>query len=274
MQAQEDFLKKINMITVGSQKGESIYGSLSGSIMRRETSRTPVDLAQNRAYEYETVKRYFDFLITHDKRDAWIGTGQDFNQIYKRLYREQYAIDLINNAFNGTDRDTTTTDILKVDKGWGQLLEDYNSKSQVFEEATGGSGVIILGSPRKRSLHGITPTHSGGKTTIPMTAHGFIAGGQVTITEDSNHQGTFKVDDSTTVHSLVIRTTNTNTTAFSSTATITQNPDFQSIPELYSELIERIPHERTKQPELTLLQRFGRCHLSSRSIRNQHTNPK
>ena len=113
VQAQDNFLRQINMITVGSQKGQSIYGSVTGSVMRRESSRSPVNLTDSNAISYETVKRYFDFLITHDMRDAWIGTGQDFNQIYKRLYREQYSIDLINNAFNGTARDATTTDVFK-----------------------------------------------------------------------------------------------------------------------------------------------------------------
>ena len=246
VQAQEDFLNRINMITVGSQKGQSIYGSLSGSVMRRETSRSPVDVSQDHAYSYETIKRYFDFLVTHDKRDAWIGTGQDFNEIYKRLYREQYAIDLINNAFNGTGRDATTVDILKVDKGWGQLLADYESGKQVLSEHRAGSGVIILGSPRSRSLAGLTSVNSSGKNTIAMTAHGFIAGGKITITNDSNFEGTFVVDSSTTANNLVYVPTSSHPSSnnFASTAVVTQQPDYQTIDHLVSTMEQGIKHER------------------------------
>ena len=133
---------------------------------------------------------------------------------------------------------------LKIDKGWGKLLEEYDSAKQILSEYRSGSGVIILGSTRTRDVSGIDPSYASNKKTIPFNAHGFIAGGKVIITGDSNHEGTFVVDSTTTVNSLVIQTTKTDHTAFANGAKITQNPDFQTLGHLVSVMKEGIAQER------------------------------
>ncbi|USE02726.1 phage major capsid protein, P2 family [Vibrio sp. SCSIO 43133] len=147
------FMKKINVILVKNQKGESIGLSVNGMIASRtDTSgdgkRTPKDHSQAGSMPYVCEQTNFDTAIRYEKMDAWAHEPR-FNQIISAETRDQISANQITIGWYGervektTDRETNPNGE-DVNKGWYQAMREHNA-GRLISEITQDSGVIRIG---------------------------------------------------------------------------------------------------------------------------------
>lgn len=250
-----NFMKRINHLTVKSKKGQKIYMGSDKTGTSRGT-RTLKDLASNRATQYETEIRTFDTVIPFARIDAWHHLG-NLLKMYRAYYLQQHSDENAAIALRGVARDADPTaqateelKLTHVDLGFAAIMaqtaENGGNPDNVFTEHVAGSGAIICGETREVPLNGLTVTdEGGGKVGIPLANHGFVIGAKVTITNTTNYNGVYTLEADSTAHQLVI------TEAYvaedlDGDAAVKQTSDFANIDHLVSEGIELIPELKLK----------------------------
>jgi len=147
------FFKKINVISVENQKGESIGLSVTGMIAGRtdtsgEGKRTPKDYSSMGAMPYMCEKTDFDTAIRYDKLDAW-AHHKNFNALLSKANREQIDANKITIGWYGesvaktTDRQANPNGE-DVNKGWYQAMREHNP-DRLIKEIVKDSGAIRIG---------------------------------------------------------------------------------------------------------------------------------
>lgn len=147
------FLKKINIIPVKNQKGESIGLGVTGMIASRtdtsgEGRRVPKDYSGMGAMPYMCEQTNFDTAIRYDKLDAW-AHDKRFNSIISAHTREQIDANKITIGWYGERVEKNTNAISNpngedVNKGWFQAMRDYNAERYITEIVP-NSGEIRIG---------------------------------------------------------------------------------------------------------------------------------
>lgn len=147
------FLKKINIIPVKNQKGESIGLGVTGMIASRtdtsgEGRRVPKDYSGMGAMPYMCEQTNFDTAIRYDKLDAW-AHDKRFNSIISAHTREQIDANKITIGWYGerVEKNTNASSNPNgedVNKGWFQAMRDYNSERYITEIEP-NSGEIRIG---------------------------------------------------------------------------------------------------------------------------------
>jgi P2 family phage major capsid protein len=151
--AEEDtFLKMINTVPVDEIKGQKVLGGVSGIVGKRTDTeandRVPQSVLVLGSKDYELHSTEFDTYITWAKLDSW-AKFPDFNERYGKYVRRAIAIARVKVGWYGThaaavtDPDTYTKGE-DVNIGWFQILRDYKSGSQWFEEGE-TAGEIRIG---------------------------------------------------------------------------------------------------------------------------------
>lgn len=147
------FLKRINIISVKNQKGESIGLSVTGMIASRtDTSgdgeRKPKDYSSLGSMPYMCEQTNFDTAVRYAKLDAW-AHHKNFNAILSKNTREQIDANKITIGWYGESVAVNTDPQANpngedVNKGWFQAMRDHNTE-RLITEVTEGSGVIRIG---------------------------------------------------------------------------------------------------------------------------------
>ncbi|SBS65489.1 phage major capsid protein, P2 family [Vibrio atlanticus] len=130
------FLKKINIISVKNQKGESIGLGVTGMIASRtDTSgagkRKPKDHSSMGAMPYMCEQVNFDTALRYAKVDAW-AHHKNFNTLLSKATREQIDANKITIGWYGESvADNTDASANPngedVNKGWFQAMRDHNA---------------------------------------------------------------------------------------------------------------------------------------------------
>ncbi|WP_076589697.1 phage major capsid protein, P2 family [Vibrio ostreicida] len=147
------FLKKINVIPVKNQKGESIGLGVTGMIASRtDTSgdgkRKPKDRSSMGAMPYMCEQTNFDTAVRYAKLDAW-AHHKNFNTLLSKATREQIDANKITIGWYGETVATNTDANANpngedVNKGWYQAMREHNSE-RLISEVVDGSNVIRIG---------------------------------------------------------------------------------------------------------------------------------
>lgn len=145
-------LNLVNVLGVGELKGEKILMGLTSSVTSRtDTSgsgeRTPRNLIGLDNKGYELFPTESDVAITYGQIDAW-AKFKDFAERYNRMVRRAIGNDRVKIGWHGTSVATTSDmvanpNLSDVNKGWLQLLREYNSGEQVVTGTVGAP--IVLG---------------------------------------------------------------------------------------------------------------------------------
>lgn len=138
------FLGRINVLPVDELKGEKILMGLSGRVSgRTDTSandRVPKNLVSLSDKGYELFKTESDIALTYSQIDTW-AKFKNFAEMYMKAVRQAIANDRVYVGWMGTSvaNPSVENDLSDLNKGWLQLLRDYNGGSQV------SGGAITLG---------------------------------------------------------------------------------------------------------------------------------
>jgi P2 family phage major capsid protein len=144
--AEEDtFLKMINTVPVDEIKGQKVLGGVSGIVGKRTNTETndrvPQSVLTLGSKDYELYSTEFDTYITWAMLDSW-AKFLDFNERYGKYVRRAIAMARVKTGWYGThaaavtDADTYPNGE-DVNKGWFQILRDYNSGAQWFDGSVG-----------------------------------------------------------------------------------------------------------------------------------------
>lgn len=136
----DPFLRMINMFPVSELKGEKILLGLSGRVAGRTntntpgTERTPKNLANTDTKGYELFKTEFDVALKYNLIDLW-AKFPDFAARYMQAVRDAIQNDILQTGWTGesaaASTDIATYPLLQdLNKGWLQLLREYNGGSQ------------------------------------------------------------------------------------------------------------------------------------------------
>lgn len=141
------FLKKINIISVKNQKGESIGLGVTGMIASRtDTSgagkRTPKDHSSMGAMPYMCEQVNFDTAVRYVKLDVW-SHHKNFNTLLSKATREQIDANKITIGWYGesvaADTDASANPNGEdVNKGWFQAMRDHNAARLIKKGKTPG----------------------------------------------------------------------------------------------------------------------------------------
>lgn len=147
-----DFLQRINVLGVDEMEGEKVIGSAAPNPGKRtntddndrQTS-NPLNLDSK---GYKVQKTEHDIHIKYPTLDAW-AKFPDFYTRFTHYVRKSIAHGRIKTGFYG-ESIAAETDIATnpngedVNKGWIQLLREYNGGAQLFDEG-GTAGEIRVG---------------------------------------------------------------------------------------------------------------------------------
>lgn len=144
---QDTFLQKINVFGVDEIKGQKVLGSVEGFVPSRTntdtTDRAPQSVLALGSKDYELFPTEFDTFIKYSTVDAW-AKFPDFQARYATWVRKAIAMARVRVGWYGTSAAAVTDKVANpngedVNKGWFQLLREYNSGAQWFDEgATAG----------------------------------------------------------------------------------------------------------------------------------------
>lgn len=144
---QDTFLPKINVFGVDEIKGEKVLGSAEGFVPSRTNTdandRSPQSVIALGSKSYELFPTEFDTYIKYATIDAW-AKFPDFQERYANWVRKAIAMARVRVGWYGTSAAAVTDKATNpngedVNKGWLQLLREYNSGAQWFDEgATAG----------------------------------------------------------------------------------------------------------------------------------------
>lgn len=146
------FLSRINVVPVSELKGERVGMSLTGRVASRtDTSgageRTPKHLVNTAAKGFELFHTEFDVALKYALIDAW-AKFPDFAQRYMRLVRQAMGNDMLQTGWTGTSAATATNIVTNpllqdLNKGWLQLIREFNSGSQRLLGGTKGTASAV-----------------------------------------------------------------------------------------------------------------------------------
>ena len=141
------FLKKVNIIPVKNQKGESIGLGVTGMIASRtDTSgdgeRKPKDHTALGSMPYMCEQTNFDTAIRYAKLDAW-AHNKNFNSLLSKANRDQIDANKITIGWYGESVAVNTDAQANpngedVNKGWYQAMRDHNAERLIKEGETAG----------------------------------------------------------------------------------------------------------------------------------------
>lgn len=144
---QDKWLARINNIPVSELKGQKVLGSV-GLVLPKRTNTTAGTRVPQRALslgtkDYELFKTEFDFAMGYETVDAW-AKFPDFTERYSTWLRKAIAMARVRVGWYGTHAAAVTNSTTyplgqDVNKGWFQILREYNNGAQWFlEGATAG----------------------------------------------------------------------------------------------------------------------------------------
>tara|TARA_R110002050_G_scaffold57423_3_gene128938 strand:+ start:84803 stop:85825 length:1023 start_codon:yes stop_codon:yes gene_type:complete len=153
------FLASINILPVSEMTGQKIGMSLSGRVASRtDTSnpaneRTPKHLSNLDTTGYSLAPTEFDVALSYAKIDSW-AKFPNFASLYMALVRLAIGNDMLQIGWTGasvaTGTNIGTNPLLQdVNKGWLQLIREFNGGSQYLLGATGS---VTLGSATFKNL--------------------------------------------------------------------------------------------------------------------------
>lgn len=145
------FLGQINMMYVDQIKGEKVMGSANVVKGKRtdtdNNDREPSNLLNLGNKVYELFPTEYDFALKHATIDAW-AKFPDFQERYSQWVMKSISLSRLRTGWYGTVADAVTaaagTNDMGEDtnKGWIQLLREYNGGSQFLST---GSTIKIGG---------------------------------------------------------------------------------------------------------------------------------
>lgn len=162
IQESSDFLKRINIIGVDEQEGESIGIGVNGTIAGRTNTavnpRTPRGVSNLTKDSYSCKKTDFDTGLEYRLIDAW-AKFPDFQAKLSAAIVERQALDRIMIGFHGTsaavETDRVTNQMLEdVNIGW---LEKYRTKApaRVLSEGAVAGKITIGAAGDYKTLDGL-----------------------------------------------------------------------------------------------------------------------
>lgn len=149
----DDFLERINIITVSQQFGDAIGLGIGGLIASRTDTGSGKERKTRSAHEmsaikYECAQTNFDTHITYKQLDAFAHL-KDFEARVNDKIRIQSDLDKVRVGFYGVSAQSDT-DVEAypngedVNQGWIELLRKYKS-SQILSEVVVDSGEVRIG---------------------------------------------------------------------------------------------------------------------------------
>lgn len=150
-----EFLQMINIMPVEQLKGEKVSLSVDSLVTSRtdlsqpNAERTPVDPSSLANKKYELFETEADVKIAWNKIDTWAKFPNFFNKFMEHVNHAR-ALDKITIGWHGTEAAANTDPVANplgqdVNKGWLQLLRDFNGGSQVITEIVPASGKVTIG---------------------------------------------------------------------------------------------------------------------------------
>ncbi|MBD9478508.1 phage major capsid protein, P2 family [Pseudoxanthomonas sp. PXM02] len=153
-QESSEFLSRINMIGVEELKGEKVGIGVSGTIASRTDTtgagvRTPRDVGQLDANDYECKQTDFDTAIRYSQLDAW-AHRPEFQTLLRDAIVRRQALDRLLIGFNGVSAAATTNRatnplLQDVNIGWLQQYRAHAPQRVMDEGQTAGKVVIGSG---------------------------------------------------------------------------------------------------------------------------------
>lgn len=154
IRAENDFLKKINVIGVKEKKGQKITVGTGGNRItrrtdttnKRRTPRSPADLSSS---SYELYKTETDVATEDEVLENWAHVESNIGQMILNQSRITIAEERVMIGFNGIEAvkesDPETNTLLQdVNIGWLQKLRIENPNN-AFTEIRQDAGEIVLG---------------------------------------------------------------------------------------------------------------------------------
>ncbi len=143
------FLSRINMLYVDEIKGQKVMGSANVVKGKRTDTtandRIPENILNLGSKDFELFNTEFDFAMPYATIDAW-AKFKDFHEKYGTWTRNSIALSRLRTGWMGAEAAAVTSTVDKAmgedtNKGWFQLLRDYNAGSQFLT-----AGAINIGS--------------------------------------------------------------------------------------------------------------------------------
>jgi P2 family phage major capsid protein len=151
---QDEFLGKINVITVDEMEAQNILGSASGPVSgRTDTStdgkeRSPKDVLGLDIFKYKLYQTNSDVYMRYATMDAW-AKFKDFAERYARYVQQRIANDRVIIGWHGesaaADTDLSAHPMMQdVNKGWIQYMRD-NLAANILTTGEKQTGEIRIG---------------------------------------------------------------------------------------------------------------------------------
>jgi P2 family phage major capsid protein len=145
---QDNFLSRINVVTVGEIEGQNILGSASGPSSGRVNTavdgqeRTPKDLLGLDTFAYKLYQTNSDVYMRYATMDAW-AKFKDLAERYSRYLQQRIANDRCLIGWYGesaaADTDLVANPMMQdVNKGWLQYMKDKKAANILTEGGTLG----------------------------------------------------------------------------------------------------------------------------------------
>lgn len=151
-----EFLKKINILSVKNQKGEALGLGVTGMIASRTDTSSGKERKTKAVYNmkpmpYMCEQTNFDSHIRYAQLDAFAHL-KNFNKIISNQTREQIDANKITIGFYGKSCEANTDAEANpngedVNKGWFQAIREHNPDGMLKEGATPGEIRIGEGEP-------------------------------------------------------------------------------------------------------------------------------
>ncbi|WP_019530637.1 phage major capsid protein, P2 family [Dasania marina] len=148
---EDGFLKLINVVPVDELQGEKVMGSANGIVPKRTNTavgdRLTTDILNLGSKTFQLYKSEFDVHIKYSTIDSW-AKFPNLDEKYGKYVRKQIALGRIMVGWHGTSAATVTDPSTytmgeDVNKGWFQILRDYNSGAQILDEGATTSQIRI-----------------------------------------------------------------------------------------------------------------------------------
>ncbi|UUA73086.1 phage major capsid protein, P2 family [Cellvibrio sp. QJXJ] len=144
---EDSFLQKINIFPVDELKGEKVLGAVAGVVGKRTDTdnddREPQEVLALGSKDYELFPTEFDTYIKYKTVDTW-AKFPNFQDRYVGYVRKAIAMARVRTGWYGTSAAAVTNKVTNpngedVNKGWFQLMREYDSGSQwMLQGATAG----------------------------------------------------------------------------------------------------------------------------------------
>ncbi len=174
IQESSEFLRRINILPVVDQEGESILLGVNGPIASRTNTsagnrRNPAERHALTKDSYRCVQTNYDSAFPYALVDAW-AKFPDFQVRLQGAITERQALDRIMIGFNGVsaeaETDIGTNSLLQdVNIGWLQKIR-VKAPDRVLDEATEGAGKVTIGGKKIVKVAGEETEFKGDYETL------------------------------------------------------------------------------------------------------------